>query len=362
MPFTSAEIANISNSLLDAYVDKGKLHVQNRQNKPMLDAFDRAAKQFAGGKEFVSIGVKPGKSGGSLQGYTHDDQVSYYNPTPARRINFAWREMFLGMGLTHTELKHGGITVNERGADQSTSNKDGREDFVLAELLTEKMDDFDEDYDVSLDLLVHGDGSSDAKAISGIRAFILDNPALGTTGGLDRTLNSWWRNIAATAAANSASTGFAPISSSPTNGGALIQFLQRQERQINRFAQGRRRSMKFAGSDFINAYEIELRANGQYAQTGWTAGGDGATDGYMQGVKWNGGEIIYDPTMDDLGLAKRMYDIDMSKIMLMYMQGEKKKVCNPARPHDRFVWYQGVTTTGLMVAKQLNTSAVYDIA
>jgi hypothetical protein len=52
----------------------------------------------------------------------------------------------------------------------------------------------------------------------------------------------------------------------------------------------------------------------------------------------------------------------MSSIKLMYMQGEKKKKSNPARPHDRFVMYQGVTTTAVMVAKKLRTSGVYDIA
>jgi hypothetical protein len=359
MPFTAAELANITNSVLDHYMGKGEVYAQAIQNKPMMKAFDAAAGTFPGGKGQVSLAVKTGQGGLSLAGYTHDDQVSYGNPTPTRRINYTWREHFIGMGLTHTELKHDGITVTESGADQSMSNKDGREEFALANILEEKVSAMNEDYAVSWDSLIHGDGSSDAKALAGIRAFILDNPALGSTGGLNRTTNTWWRNRAATAAANSAGTGFNAITSSAAGGGALIQFLQREELQIQRFSAAGRRSKKFAGSDFINALQTELRGNGQYTQNGWNGT---STDAYMGAVKWNGIEIVYDPTLDTLGLAKRMYDIDMSRIKLLYMSGEKMKKSNPARPHDRFVMYQGLTTTALMVAKQLNTSAVYDIA
>lgn len=360
MPFTAQELSNIANSALDFYMDKGTVFAQNIQNKPMLQAFDRAAGSFPGGKGTVSLAVKSGQGGLSLTGYTHDDLVNYGNPANTKRLNFPWREHFIGMGLTHTELKHDGITVIESGADQSTSNKEGREEHALANMLEEKINEMDEDYAAGLDGLVHGDGSSDAKAIAGIRAFILDNPALGSTGGLSRVTNTWWRNRAATAAAFAAGTGSNVITSATTGGGALLQFLQREQRQLNRFA-ANRRSMKFAGSDFIDAVERELRGNGQYAQTGWT-GGDGAVDGAMPKVRFGGVEIVYDPTLDNLGLAKRMYDIDMRAIKLLYMTGEKKKKSNPARPHNRFVMYQGLTTTAVMIANRLNSSGVYDIA
>ncbi len=360
MPFTAQELANIANSALDFYMDKGKVHAQNVQNKPMMQAFVSAAGTFPGGKDNVSLSVKSGQGGLTMAGYTHDDQVTYGNPASQKRVNFPWKEHFIGMGVTHTELKKDGITVVESGADQSTSPKDGREQQALANILEEKLDDMSEDHDVAWDLLIHGDGTSDAKAIAGIKAFILDDPSLGSTGGLLRT-STWWRNRAATTAANAASSGFAPISSATTAGGVLLQFLQREQRQLDRYARGRRQSKKFAGSDFLNAVETELRANGQYAQSGWK-NGNGTVDGAMPPVTWNGIEIVYDPTLDSLGLAKRMYDIDMRRIKLLYMAGEKMKKTNPARPHDRFVMYQGLTTTAVMVAQQLNTSGVYDIA
>ena len=352
MPFTAAEIANITNSALDHYMDRGTVHSQNIQNKPMLVAFDQSAGTFPGGKGFVSLAVKSGQGGLALSGYTHDDLVTYGNPTPTKRLNFPWREHFIGMGLTHTELKHDGITVIENGGSQRTSEKDGREEQALAGILEEKLETMAEDYDVGLDTLIHGDGSSDAKAIAGIRAFILDNPAVGSTGGLSRVTNTWWRNRARTAASGGT------IASAPTNGGVLLQFLQAEQRQLNRYAPNRK-SRKFAGSDFIGALENELRANGQYTRQGWMSGAK--ADGAMPAVTFDGVEVVYDPTLDNLGLAKRMYDIDMAAIKLLYMSGEKKKKANPARPHDRFVMYQGMSTTAVMVAKRLNSSGVYDI-
>jgi hypothetical protein len=359
--FTAQELANIANSALDYYMGKGEIYANAIQNKPMMKKFDQYAGTFSGGKGDVSLAVKAGQGGGSLQGYQGDDPVNYYNPATAKRVNFPWKEMHIGIGITHSELKHDGITVSENGASQSTSDKSGRDVHVLVNMMTEKMNDMNEDYATSWDNLIHGDGSSDSKAIAGIRSLILADPALGSTGGLSRATNSWWRNRAATAAAAAASSGPAAITSSATGGGALLQFLQSEERQLNRFARGRRQSCKFAGSDFIGALEKELRANGQYAQTGWS-GGNGTVDGAMPQVVWNGITVEYDPALDDLDLSKRMYDIDMRRIKLLYMQGEKMKKANPARPYDRYVIYRGVTTTAVMVAQQLNTSAVYDIA
>lgn len=78
--FTADELANINNAALENYIDKGKVWKQNVANKPMLAAFNQAAGKFSGGKDNVSFAVKSGQGGGSLQGYSGDDQVSYYNP------------------------------------------------------------------------------------------------------------------------------------------------------------------------------------------------------------------------------------------------------------------------------------------
>lgn len=361
MAFTSDELANINNSVLETYLDKGKVWKQNVANKPMLEAFNSAAGKFVGGKDYVSFGVKAGQGGGSLAGYTGDDQVDYYNPTGLKRGRYPWKEHHIGMVITHTELKIDGIEISEEdGADQSTSQMDGREEQALANLLDEKNDTLGEDYAFSLDRLLHGDGSSDAKALAGIKALLLDVPTAGSTAGLGRVANSWWRNRAATAAYGVAG-GQGAITSSTTNGGALIEFMDKELRQRNRYKNGSTRVRYFAGSDFIDAYKREMRANGYYTQTGW---GGKKPDGSMQDPAHSGVDLEYDPTMDDLGEAKRCYAIDMGRagVRLLYMNGQRMKKHKPARPYDRYVIYNGITTTAVLVAKQLNTSGVYDIA
>lgn len=360
MPFTADELANISNSTLETYIERGTVFKQNVQNKPLLQAFDSARGSFTGGKEYVSLGVKAGQGGGSLQGYTHDDQVSYYNPANNKRVKYAWKEHHIGQVVTHTELKDDGIIVNENGASQSTSAMDGREKQALANLLDEKNDELGEDYAESMDRLLHGDGTSDTKALAGVGSFILDEPSGGggSTGGLSRSF-SWWRNRAATASANSAGTGNNKITSASTNGGVLLQFLQKDLRQLSRYAQGGTRWRFFAGSDFIDAMEIELRANGNYTQDGFMNGG--RTDGGMADLKFKGKPIEYDPMFDTLSRSKFMWVIDMKQIRLLYMDGQRMKKHNPARPYDRYVMYNGITTTAVMIARQLNTSAVYEI-
>jgi hypothetical protein len=359
MAFTSGELDNILNGTMDYHLNKGKVFAQNISQKPLVAAFDANAKTFPGGKGNVTVRVKSGQGGGTLGGYTHDDTVSYYNPIGTRTATYPWREHHIGIGVTHTELKMDGITVIENGADQTTREKDGREEQALANLLDEKMELMAEDYAVSWDTLVHGDGTGDAKAIAGIRAFILDSPITGTTGSLSRSTYSYWRNRARTAAYATATTSAnGPITSATTSGGALLQFLQGEGRQINRYSNGGTKRRNFCGSDFIGAYETEIRANGRYTDNGYT----GTQTGDMGGLTWMGKPLEYDPTLDNLGLSKRMYSIDFRGIFLMYMQGEKMKKANPARPYDKYVMYKALTTTGVMVAQQLNTSGVYDIA
>src|SRR5258708_3464063 len=198
MAFTADEIANINNSVLDEYIDKGKVWAQNITNKPMLKAFNANAGKFSGGKGNVSFTVKAGQGGGALAGYTGDDQLNFYNPTGTKRVNFPWREHFIGIQVTHTELKVDGINIVEDGAEQTRENMDGREEHALANLLDEKMDDLGEDYAFSLDRLLHSDGSTDAKAIAGVRSIVVDAPTLRSTVGLSRVATSYWRNRAAT--------------------------------------------------------------------------------------------------------------------------------------------------------------------
>lgn len=361
MPFTADEIATINNSTLETYIDRGKVWKQDVANKPMLEAFNARAGKFVGGKDAVSFMVDSAYDRDwGLVGYSGDDQLIHKNPTGGKRARFPWKEHYMGMVVTMTELKTDGIDVVEDGADQRAREMSGREQQALANLLDEKNDKMGATYTFNLDRLLHGDGSADAKALAGIRSIVLDSPATGSTGGISRVANSYWRNDAATAA-NAAAGGQGAITSAATAGGTLITFMDKAARRRGKFKRGDTSVRYFCGSDFIDAYKAEMRANGSYTNIGWA----GRTpDGSMKDPNHMGMPLEWDPTMDDIGYAKRCYALDMSNsgLRLLYMDGQRMKKHNPARPYDRMVMYNGISMTGVLVAKQLTTSGVYDIA
>lgn len=346
MPFTPEEVGNIANATLDWYEDRGKVNLQSIQNKPLLTAMDSKAKTFPGGKGNVSLAVK-GDYASSLQGYSTDDTVSYVNPAKIKRVAYPWKEHHIGITLTLTELHIDGISVVDSTTSDQTTNHSERELTALCNILVDKVEDMTESYDRGFNSLLWGDGTADPKALAGLKAFITNTPATGTTGGLDRATFAWWRNRAQLG-----------IVSAPTNGGVLLQAMQEELRQLRRFTDNAS-LLWLAGSDFIGAMETELRANGNYSMTGWSKGN---TDGGMTALQFQNIDIMYDPTLDDMGQAKFAYLIDRNAIYLMYMTGEKKKKHAPARPAEKYVMYRAQTTVAVMAARRLNSSGVYSIS
>jgi len=74
------------------------------------------------------------------------------------------------------------------------------------------------------------------------------------------------------------------------------------------------------------------------------------------------GTFEYDPSLDDAGESKFCYIIDTNSVKLKVIEGEDMKKHYPARPHDKLVLYRSVTWAGGLVARQMNTSGVYEIA
>jgi hypothetical protein len=289
-------------------------------------------------------------------GYTHNDTVNFYTPANIKRCNYPWREHHMGLTLTHTELKIDGISVTDDSGDGSSlSNHSDRDVTVLVNLLQDKLEDFGEQYARSMNNLMWADGTGDAKALAGLQSIIVDVPNAGNLGGLARSTNTWWQNRSATPAFGTAG-GRGAVTSATTNGGALLQFLQQEYRQLIRY--GGRPSKFLAGSSFISAMEIELRANGNYTMTGFT----GPQDGSMGSLKFMNCTIEYDPTLDDLGRAKFGYWWDPRHIYLMKQDGEWDHKFTPSRPYNQFVIYKSMTHTGQMVAQQVNSALVVAIA
>ena len=368
MALSAATIEFIADSALDYYMNRGDAMQQQLQERPLVALMESGAETFPGGKGDLSIAVQSafgtGGADDSLAGFTADDPVAFFNPTNLDRLNYTWREHHIGLTCTYTELKHDGISVTSE-AGNSTSEHTGRDRTMLINMWKNKLFDFGERYARSLNELLWGDGTGDAKALHGLRHFLVANPLAGTIGGKDRSVaaNAYLRNRARTAAyqagvdgGGSAAHGGDAVTVDPTGGGALLQTLQREALQLRRY--GGRPDTFLAGSDFIDGYQREIRANGEYSGSGFR----GTQDGAMGAVLFDGTPIKYDPTLDDLGLSKRGYWFDKRHVKLAKMQSEWKRVHNPPRPHDRFVIYRSITSTGQMIGKQLNGSLVIDIA
>jgi hypothetical protein len=342
MAFTAGELANIANAALDFYI-RGPANSNIKQARPLTNAFDRAKKTFPGGKAEISGAVK-GVYTTALSGYTHDDQVTYNNPANILRCSIPWREHHAGVGLTMTELKIDGISVTDSMRNSGTSKHSQRELTVLAGLLEDKMEDMMEGYWRSLDALYHDDGTTDAKALAGIAYWITDAPATGTVGGIDAAANAWWRNRSLLL--------IAPATT------PLASVMHTEMRQLRRF--GGRPNLIIAGSDFLDALQAELLANGIYTQTGWNRREN--TDMGMAEVSYNGLVFQYDPGLDDAGKAKYCYVIDTKHLFPYVMDQEDMKRHNPARPHDQYTWYTALTTTCQLYCNQRNAQGVYSIA
>ena len=366
MAFTAGEITNIANAALNYYFSKGDVFRQSIQKRPLLDIFERKAKTFPGGKGAISLAVEGAFGDGSgndvLKGYTHSDTVNFFTPANIKRAEFPWRELHIGVSLTGTELKVDGISVtDEDGA--TTSNHSQRELTVLVGLLEDKLFSMGEQYSRGLNTMLYSDGSADAKGLAGLASIVKANPAAGTVGGLSNVDNNWWRNRARTAAYQTAVTGDSTlaghggdaVTSNVADGGALLQTLSYEYRQLTRF--GGQPDIAVCGSAFLDAMEKELRANAIYSQTGV----DSSFDVSIGALKYLNTTFVYDGTLDDLNLSKRCYWIDTKNVFLMKMESEWRKNWTPHRPHDAFVFYRSITSTGQMVAKQLNSSLVIDI-
>lgn len=371
MPTYTAPLLNhITTAALDYWLNRGSAFQEAIQEKPLLAMFESKKKTFPGGKGNIIISVKgdygntaaPG-TGDALVGYQLNDSVQYYTPANLMQAVFPWKEHHIGISLTHSELKSDGISVVDTNGE-TTSEHTGRDVTVLVGLLDDALQDLSERYAISLNALLWGNGTADPKALAGMGALVTDNPTTGTVAGIDRSAKTWWRNRAYTAAMGTAVTGTpalaawggAPIASSATNGGVLIQTLQREYRQLTRY--GGRPNTGLCGTDFLSALETELRANGNYSMQGFAAGKDIA----VGTISYMGTDFEYDPTLDANGMSKRAYWFDNRDIYLVAMQDEWRHQHNPARPPDQYVLYRGITCTGQLCARRLNSALVIDIA
>lgn len=346
MPFTVAELENVANAAIDFHFQRGKVHAQTLQDKPLLALINGRKRMFPGGKENITVRVK-GEYTGAFQGFSHDDEVTYVNPTNIKTATYPWKLIHNGIQFTMHELAKDGISIVDSATGKGETQHSDRELTVLANLLEDKLEELDETTERGMNEMFWKDGTADPDLVPGLRSIILDDPTSATVvGGIDQVANTWWRNRA--------SLGLSVTTPADL---VITNKLQAEFRQLRRF--GGRPSRALAGSAFLEAFEAELRSKGTFVQEGWAK--SGRLDASIADLAFKGVPFEYDPTLDDLGLSKYAFVIDPRRLFPMVMDGEDMKRHNPARPENKYVFYRAITWIGGLVCNQRNAHGVYSI-
>lgn len=346
MPFTVEEVVSVMNSITD-YHERGAPEDQIKQKRPLMDAFEKNAKKFPGGREFITTPVRMSYTS-TLNGFSHDDSNPYRNPANNKRAAYPWKELHGGVEITLTELKQEGLSIEDTAFNGKARNHSDVELMRLTENLEQKYYDLKEGTSRDFARMCILDGTQDPKVFAGVQSFLFKSPAVGLTGGLDRALNPGWRNRTLPA--------FSVASPADM---VISRAIQNETRQLQRYTDTWK-PIAVAGSSFIDAWEQELRAKGQVTIVGWAKSGE--IDPSVADIAPKGlGKVFYDPTFDDLGLAKCLMIIDLNAIKLRPMEQEDWKEHNPARPPEKYVIYKARTWTGGMSSNRLNSSGVYFI-
>lgn len=339
---------DIASAALIWYV-KGKALSQTTQDKPLLKWLRDNKKYFASGNLQISEpiqGAYMSDTPGFLQGFSEDDSINFAQANNLLRAVYNWKETITSLIITWTELLKDGISIIDDSKGGRVSEHSERAVTVLTGLLENRMEDFGESDSRAYQLMYWQDGTQDAKQVPGILSILTDTPTVGTTGGLSRVTYPWWRhrvNLGLSASAQNST---------------LIQFFNSELLQLRRF--GGRPNKALCGSQFLDALRLELFAKGYFTMTGFQ--GDKATDLGMGGVHISGmGKFEYDPTLDNINLAKRCYIMDSRRIKLWCMTDEDQKMLNPERPYQYLVFLKSKKCTGAIVATQLNSCGVYAV-
>jgi hypothetical protein len=347
MPFTMEQVQNVANAALDFHMKKGTPKDQHIQDKPLLSRLRKKQKSIPGGKGRVELPVVM-ETVTSLQGFEYDDEVSYGSPAKIRRVSAPYRLFHAGITVTMHELLHDGISVVDSTSGKNRTEHSEREKTMLANIMEHKVRDLQEGFDVGLNTLLWRDGTQSALAFPGVIGWVVDTPTAATVvGGIDQAANTKWQNRVNLSITLGDTTGASQ---------AVLRELDAELPQLRRY--GGKPSVGFMGSDMMDRLKAERRANGEFSQSGYT----GKQDLSVGDIRFDGIDFYYDPTLDDLGYAKRLYLLDERAMLPFVVEGEDEKMHNPARPENKYVFYMAKTWVGGMICNQRNGCGVYAFA
>lgn len=287
----------------------------------------------------------------NTQRFSHDDQVTFNHRDPAVLAPFQHFEYFEGFTLNATEMADNGVIITDDGGAQITN----AEKLQIVNKIKTAYKAQKEGLQTTLDQDLHADGSQSAKAVPGLDLLVSLTPTVGTIGGIDASIASYWRNLIS-------------LDIDTTTAGAMSTALKQLWRQAQIFG-GIRPNAIFCGAAFADAYEKELRQTVQRQVVIQGKGGT-AMDGAISDLNFNGVAVMHDPTfeaLDDIYApatpwTNRCYFVSSKALHLRPNKGRWMQRHKPKSLPDRFVNYFGLTTDLGLTISQRNNMAVASIA
>lgn len=351
MPFTAQQITDGGKIALDHFLRNDPIDNVNTAH-PLLKKLLEGKKEYGGALQYVKEQLRK-TNDSNFQPYFGDDQVTYNKKRTVDQAAFVWGSFHDGFTLNEDELAQNSIIVT----DDKSANASDAEMKQLTNLLSENTETLKLGMQEGMDLMLHLDGTQNAKNIPGLDLLVSTTPAVGTIGGIDASLaaNAYWRN-------------YAKLSIATGTAGNLINEIEIAERTATRFG-GMAPDFYLAGSSFIDAYRKDCEATMTRMITTPQKGGVGL-DPMATGLYIKGKEVIWDPTFDTLDTlyapgtpwAKRCYGINSKYLKLRPIQGHWMVSRNPPRVYDRYSYYWALTAKAAMTTGKRNAHYVLAIA
>jgi hypothetical protein len=360
MSFTVPVAADVTASTLEKFFnpkDPRKI-LQHIQNKPLLRILMESKQEFDAAGPAAGT-TSPANFREPVQGALLRDQAGFYagiagadtltfkSSDGAIQTTCPVRWMHAGWQISHEELMYQGVIVTNNNRDISPPTDDDQ--VKLFNALQLKKADYQESILYARNATLWGDGSQDAKAIPGLQSILTDDPTTGTTLGISRS-QIWWRHVADTGVGGAN----AKLSYSKADQ-TLTERLNKVFNVVLPLYGGFVDPVAVAGSDLIDALIKELRAKGMNSVTGWN---DKYTNASVTGVRFGRVDIEFDPTLDLLGMSKRIYAWDKAHLKLRPQTGQWGKVTAQNQPADQFVMLTSTTDRGVLTCNQMDCNYV----
>src|SRR6185295_8709799 len=153
----------------------------------------------------------------------------------------------------HLQLLQDGISVVD--GEQDTSEHSEVALIRLTGILKSAINDFGESWARAKNSMLWQDGSQDANQVPGVKAILVDDPTVGTVGGIAQATNTWWRSRV--------NLALVPSAENQT----LTKFLRNEVIQLIRY--GGKPSKLLCGSAFYDGLMQEVERKGTYTQQGF---------------------------------------------------------------------------------------------